>query len=65
MEDKFYEYYTDEDGYWGKYENGISVLLEPSEEYLKKHPIVDIEEEIPLSVYDELALAYKEGVNGI
>ena len=61
---------NDEWGTWEVYEDGVKLLMEPSQKWLDEHPVPeptpDDPEPTPApTVWDELAEAYQEGVNSI
>ena len=60
---------TDEYGTWKVYEDGVKMLIEPSQKWLDEHPAPEpseTPEPTPApTVWDEIAAAYQEGVNSI
>ena len=61
---------TDEYGTWKVYEDGVKMLIEPSQKWLDEHPAPEPSDEpdepTPTpTVWDEIAAAYTEGVNSI
>lgn len=61
---------NDEWGTWEVYEDGVKLLMEPSQKWLDEHPVPeptpDGPEPTPApTVWDEIAAAYQEGVNSI
>lgn len=60
---------NDEWGTWEVYEDGVKLLMEPSQKWLDEHPTPEPSDEpepTPApTVWDELAAAYQEGVNSI
>ena len=62
--------YIDEYGKWGIADDGLMLLIEPSQKWLDEHPAPeptpDEPEPTPApTVWDEIAAAYQEGVNSI
>ena len=60
---------TNEYGTWEVYEDGVRALIEPSQKWLDEHPAPEPSDEPDpnpaLTVWDEIAAAYTEGVNSI
>lgn len=61
--------YTDDNGEWAVYDNGVRALTKPSEKWLAEHPEPKPEPEPTPDdttvTWDALAAAYAEGVNSI
>jgi hypothetical protein len=59
--------YTDDDGTWIDYHNGVKMLLEPSEAWKEANRMEPRKKPArsSASVWDELAAAYAEGVNSL
>lgn len=62
--------FENELGKWEQFENGMCVLIEPSQKWIDEHPAPEPAPDEPEptpepTVWDELAAAYQEGVNSI
>lgn len=63
--------YVDEYGKWNITDDGLMLLIEPSQKWLDEHPAPEPAPDEPdeptpaPTVWDELAAAYQEGVNSI
>ncbi len=58
-------YYTDEWGKWKVVAPLVTVLVEPSQKWIEENAVDHTEAKSTPTIWDELAAAYREGVNSL